>query len=288
MKNKTQIERYKKLLSYLEEQFKEDINIEKVEGISHYSYRNINRIFQALNHETIGKYIKRLRLEKAAQYLKFSGDSVSDIAFEVGFEDVAAFSKAFKNHFGFTPSSFRQSSESLQALLQQTLFPDAATALPLPFEIEYLPAFDFLCLEYRGAYEDIDAINKLWESFLEYTTQKNLVTEDSIFMAEILDDDDISEQINCRYNLALILEQPLPFQPEGLFRVKHHARQKYAKFIHQGPHELSVHTYHEIYARWMQEVHLEFADLPNLEFFPNDEADTPPEELITEIYIPVI
>ena len=65
MQNETQLERYKKLLEYLDKQFKEEVNIEKVEAISHYSYRNINRIFEALHHETIGKYVKRIRLEKA-------------------------------------------------------------------------------------------------------------------------------------------------------------------------------------------------------------------------------
>ena len=114
MGNETQIERYKKLLSYIDENFKEELNIEKVEQVCNYSYRNINRIFEALHQETIGKYIKRLRLEKAAQYLKYSDIGVSDIAYEVGFKDRAAFSKAFKNKFGYAPSAFRASNEALR------------------------------------------------------------------------------------------------------------------------------------------------------------------------------
>ena len=114
MKNETQLERYKKLLEYLDKQFKEEVNIEKVEAISHYSYRNINRIFEALHHETIGKYVKRIRLEKAAEFLKFSDSTISDIAFEVGFSDVAAFSKAFKNKFNCAPSVFRNSNDVMR------------------------------------------------------------------------------------------------------------------------------------------------------------------------------
>lgn len=45
MKNETQVEGYKRLLTYMDEQFKEEINIEIVEEVCHYSYRNINRIF---------------------------------------------------------------------------------------------------------------------------------------------------------------------------------------------------------------------------------------------------
>jgi len=97
MSNDTQLTRYKKLLRFIDEQFKEDINIPEIEEACNYSYRNINRIFEAINHETIGKYIKRIRLERAAQYLKFSQESITDIAYDVGFGDVAALSKAFKN-----------------------------------------------------------------------------------------------------------------------------------------------------------------------------------------------
>ena len=45
MKNITQLERYKKLLDYLDKEFKTNIDIKEIEEISFYSYRNINRIF---------------------------------------------------------------------------------------------------------------------------------------------------------------------------------------------------------------------------------------------------
>lgn len=288
MTNDTQLARYKRLLAYIEEKFKEDINIEKVEAISHYSYRNINRIFQALHHKTIGKYIKRLRLEKAAQYLKYSETSISEIAYEVGFENIAAFSKAFKHKFNCSPTAFRSSNEAIKTILRQSLAPDSDTKRQkLVFEIEYLPNFTCLCLEYRGVYDDFKAIKKTWKHLLDYALQKDLLTNDSIFMTEILDDEVISDSINFRYNLAIILDKPLNFKLEGLFKTKVHQRQKYAKFIHKGTDESSKETYNEIYAFWMVEVNLEFADLPTLEFYLNDETDTPPEELLTEIYIPV-
>lgn len=67
-----------------------------MEEICHYSYRNMNRIFQALKHETIIKHIKRIRLEKEAEHLKYTNQQVSHIALNVGFSEVASFSKAFK------------------------------------------------------------------------------------------------------------------------------------------------------------------------------------------------
>lgn len=282
-----QLKRYKNLINYIDANFKEDINIEKVEAISLYSYRNINRIFQALHQETIGKYVKRIRLEKAAQYLKYSNITISDIAFEVGYEDIAAFSKAFKKKYAYSPSDYRSSNHPFKQKAPLHLDTIDTDRQALTYELEYLPDFDFLGLEYRGAYDNLVAINTAWEQLVIYADQHQLLDDDPILIAEVLDDEEISENIHCRYNTGIILKEPLKFEPDGLFKLHHHQPQQYAKFIHKGPHEKSVATYNKIYANWMIDVKLEFKDLPTLEFFLNDEETTPPEELLTAIYIPV-
>lgn len=288
MTNETQLHRYKKLLAYIDQKFMEDINITEIEEVCNYSYRNINRIFEALHHETIGKYIKRVRLEKAAQYLKYSEQSISDIAYDLGFGDVAAFSKAFKKRFRCSPKAFGAGKRLMEQINKQAIDPDTEKELPsIVFEIETLPDLEILSLEYRGSYEDIKAIYKTWNLFLEYIKRKKLIKEDTVYLAEILDDNDISEEVNCRYNVAIVLDNPLPFIPEGFFSTKIIKAQKYAKFVHQGSHESALDTYHNIFSHWMTEIQLEMADAPILEFFLNDEKDTPEEDLLTEIYIPI-
>lgn len=288
MENHIQFTRYKKLIRYIDESFKEDIDIQKVEEICHYSYRNINRIFQALHHETIGKYIKRIRLEKAAQYLKYDDANIADIAFEVGFEDTAAFSKAFKKRYHCSPSAFRNSQITLQEMARQAISQDDISEWRhIPFDIETLPEFEMLYLQYRGDYEDTNGLNSTWKQFLNYVQNQNLLNEKSILLTEILDDNEISDNINCRCNVGLVLENPLEFEPETLFNTKLIPKQKYAKFIHKGPYEHSNDTYDTIYARWLIDVKFEFADLPSLEFYLNDETNTPQADLITEIYIPI-
>ncbi len=288
MSQNPQLSRYKKLLAYIDEHFHEEINIERVEEVCHYSYRNINRIFEAIHNETIGKYIKRLRLEKAAQYLKYSEQGVSEIGYEVGFEDRAAFSKAFKNRYGCSPSAFRESSEAQLKMLQQSFHPEQDLEREsLQFEIKYLPDFYLLGLEYRGDIDDEAAIEATWSRLLEYTFQKGLVSEESIFLTEVLDDAEISDHIHSRYNHALALEEPLSFEPDGLFTLKAHKRQKYAQFNYRGPYHKSLEFYHKIFAFWLTDVQLELADKPMLEFYPNFDENLPPAELITEIYIAI-
>lgn len=287
MSNQTQLDRYKKLLSYIDEHFKEDINIEKVEEICHYSYRNINRIFEALHNETIGKYVKRLRLEKAAQYLKYSDTNVSEIAYQVGFEDRAAFSKAFKKKYQISPLTFRNSNEAIQENIRQVNFHNIEEREKLQFKVEYLPNFEYLFLEYRGAYDDVFSIDKVWEELVDYSIKKELFSDHTVLMTEIIDDDEISDIIHSRYNFAIILEKPLSFMPNGLFRTKKQKRQKYVKFVHKGSDKSSFDFYKKIYAFWMLDVALEFEDLPTLEFYLNYDENITNDEQITEIYIPV-
>ena len=288
MSNPTQLDRYKKLLSYIENHFKEDINIEKVEDICHYSYRNINRIFQAIHGETIGKYVKRLRLEKAAQYLKYSETEVSDIAVEVGFQDRAAFSKAFKKRYHISPSEYRNNSELTLEVLQKSLLLEKGNdRQPLQFDIEHLPQFESLFVEYRGSYDDTSAIEKTWNDLVQFAVKYNLIDDSSPIMTELVDDMEFSDQIHSRYHFSLILKEPFQPPKDSLFQVKSHTPQKYAKFVFQGSDEESIDFYKEIYAFWMMDVGLELIDRPMLEFYPNYDENLPKEELITEIYIPV-
>jgi len=286
--NNPQLTRYKKLLAYLDDHLNEEVNIEKIEEICHYSYRNINRIFEAIHQETIGKYIKRLRLEKGAQLLKYSDIGISQIAYQVGFEDRSAFSKAFKKSYGESPKEYRNNLESARKEMEKRFDPEGVSdRQKLQFQVEYLPDFEYLFLECRGTYQDMAAIYGHWQTFTDFIDSKGLLSQDSILMTEIIDDEEIGEQLNSRYRYALILEKPLGFDPPGFYRIKSHQRQKYAKFTHQGSPQSSVDFYHEIYAFWMIDVGYELADAPILEFYSNVDENLRENSLITEIYIAI-
>ena len=55
------------------------------------------------------EYLRDLRFEKAAQMLREGGYSISQIAYQTGFNDSHYFSKAFRKRFGMTPSEYRKS-----------------------------------------------------------------------------------------------------------------------------------------------------------------------------------
>ena len=57
---------------------------------------------------TPNEYIKKVRMEKAAELLLTTNMTAAEIAYKVGFEDQYYFSKSFKNYYGVAPTQYRK------------------------------------------------------------------------------------------------------------------------------------------------------------------------------------
>jgi AraC family transcriptional regulator len=73
---------------------------------SGYSAYHFNRIFAKVTGITLMAYVTRRKLQYALYDLG-CGEKILDIALKYGFETHAGFTKAFKKHFGSTPSIYR-------------------------------------------------------------------------------------------------------------------------------------------------------------------------------------
>lgn len=71
------------------------------------SVSQLTRKLKTITGKTPADFIRNIRMEKAIGLLK-NGESVADVAWAVGFEDSVYFSKVFKKHFGFPPSSAKR------------------------------------------------------------------------------------------------------------------------------------------------------------------------------------
>jgi AraC-like DNA-binding protein len=61
---------------------------------------------KSLTNYSVQEFIFAIRLKRAAQLLRESGMSVTEIAYNVGFKDPSHFSKLFKKQFGVSPKSY--------------------------------------------------------------------------------------------------------------------------------------------------------------------------------------
>ncbi len=64
-------------------------------------------VFRQHYHCTPGEFLRRIRIERASEYLCHSNLSLAEIALATGFADQSHFSRLFKRAMGLTPSQFR-------------------------------------------------------------------------------------------------------------------------------------------------------------------------------------
>lgn len=96
------------VIRYLEMHFKEPLNLKEVAEKAFLSPYHFHRIFKAVTDETLANYLRRLKLEYAAQQLFYNEEAVTEIALELGFSSSQSFAKAFRHYFGISATDIRR------------------------------------------------------------------------------------------------------------------------------------------------------------------------------------
>ena len=86
-----------------------DFGIGDLEMTMAMSHAQFYRKFTALMGISAVEYLRRVRIQKAQELLQDPDCSISDVAFSVGFNDPAFFSRVFKSATGLSPNEWRNS-----------------------------------------------------------------------------------------------------------------------------------------------------------------------------------
>ncbi|MBM3571021.1 MAG: AraC family transcriptional regulator, partial [Alphaproteobacteria bacterium] len=101
-------ERLLRVLNHIQANLDGDLTLAHLAGIACISPFHFHRVFHALMGETVGAHIRRLGLERAALALRDRTCPITEAAFDAGYESVEAFSRAFRAAFGSAPSAYRR------------------------------------------------------------------------------------------------------------------------------------------------------------------------------------
>ena len=93
---------------YIHEHLHEPLDRETLAAMAGFSIPHFHRVFTAQVGESAAAYVRRLRLERAGRKLRMGAVDITEVALAAGYDSHAAFSKAFKQQFGLSPSEFRQ------------------------------------------------------------------------------------------------------------------------------------------------------------------------------------
>src|SRR6202166_4060474 len=109
--NSEYTQRINRVIDYLRGHLDRQVKLEELAKVACFSEFHFHRIFSAVSGETVSNFTNRVRLEKAARLLRFSNQSLTDIAFDCGFSSSATFSRAFRSSYDTSPSQFRKTGE---------------------------------------------------------------------------------------------------------------------------------------------------------------------------------
>ena len=91
------------LKQIMEKNFCFNLRLEDYAELAHRSLSSFKRDFQQIYNESPGKWLLKRRVQHAANLIVNSTQSVTQIAFESGFEDLSHFSRVFKKIIGQSP-----------------------------------------------------------------------------------------------------------------------------------------------------------------------------------------
>ncbi len=94
----------------VEQHFKTKHSVAEYAELLHKSPKTLSNIFSKIGSKTPLQYIHERKMLEARRRLRYSNMQIQEIAYEIGYDDLQAFSRFFKKQEGVSPSVFKENS----------------------------------------------------------------------------------------------------------------------------------------------------------------------------------
>ena len=289
------------VIEYINNHLSEEMSVDTLASISNFSPYHFHRIMRAVLGEPVGAFITRMRVETAARLLRYSDMPIQEVAYKVGYDVPSSLSKAFKTFYGISPNEYRNN-KTYSIMKPIQVNPD----FKLEQRIVDFKPMQVIYIHLQGDYSSNDygaAWGKLWG----YVHKSGLFTEQMSRLcsntpkSHILrkmcdetginhiciyhDDPKVTEGEKQRADVCLSINAKV--EPKGEIGVKQIEGGKYVAFLYKGPYSNLGSVYDMIYGKYIFEFKNLLASRPGFEVYLNDPECTKPEDLMTEIYVPI-
>ncbi len=280
--------------SYIHSHINGELQLERLAGLAGFSPFHFHRIFAGLMGETVAEYVRRVRLGAAVQRLLHSTEPVTGIALAVGYETPAAFAKAFRQRFGIAPTTLRtmERTEAYALLLEPPAVHGLRSRLKsrkLHPEIRTLPDQQVLYARSIGLVDHNfnQAAREAFTTLMAYLRDHDLMDKLTMCLGITPDDPNVVPHDQCRYNAGVVLKDGVDVQPVGKVGVQLLPGGRWSVFLHKGPYDTLWQSWNAVYRDWLPRSGETPRDVPPVEVYLTDARKTRPEELRTEILIPI-
>ena len=96
-------------IEYINQRYKTNITLKKLAELCFLSENYFHKLFKTVFEVTPFNYVLQLRMDEAVRLLRSTTMSIKETAYELGYKDVAYFTRTFSKYFGTSPAKFRSS-----------------------------------------------------------------------------------------------------------------------------------------------------------------------------------
>ena len=285
-------QRILRVLVFIQQHLDQDMALEQLAKVAHFSPYHFHRVFSGIVGETLAEHIRRLRLERAAMRLKHTDRSVLAIALEAGYETHESFTRAFSTLYGCSPSVFRSDKGLLPKKAGSVVHYQNGEAIEdieleigdetMDVEIRRIEPIRVAFVRHVGPYNEA---GKAWDILCTYLGKKGYLGPGSKFIGICYDDPDVTPPEKVRYDACITVDES--FVPEDEIAVQAIGGGEYAVTTHFGSYDKLGQTYSRLFSDWLMKSDREIRQEPCMEFYLNDPESTEPDDLLTDICLPL-
>lgn len=268
----TYVARINRVTDHIDNHLAEPLDLAVLAAVANFSAWHFHRVFQAVTGETLADRVRRRRLEVAAARLqRVPPEPVLAIALDVGFGSAAVFSRAFRSHFGVTPTawrsgSFRDWAERRREQLGEIHEAARRVDPPPRVELKRLPPVRVACLRHVGPY-GTPGIARTWQRFAAWCAQQGLSQPPRPMYGIAHDNADVTPPAQCRYDACIEVDEG--FHPAGEIGVQQWRGGLHACTAFHGT-PAGIHGAWIGLVDWLPESGYQADDAPPIEIYGSD------------------
>jgi len=278
------VTRMNQAIQYLEDHMAAEIDYQEAAKAAGCSVYHFQRMFSFMTDVSLSEYIRRRRLTLAAFELQTSPIKVIDLALKYGYDSPEAFTRAFQNLHGTTPTAARSAGTLLKAYPRMSFQLTIKGVAEMNYRIEEVGAFTIVGQKERvnteQAFQMIPGIwarageqglfGKLWEFRKSTHPIRGILG--------VCANGDFGKNEEFDYILAIVSDQP---PPEGMVRFEF-PECAWAVFEAPGSPDGIQEIWRRLYTEWVPVSAYVLANLPAIECY------LPPEENKNELWVPIV
>ena len=270
-------QRVQKIIDYISNNIDANLSLDTLGQQASFSPFHFHRQFRATTGYPLYKAVQLLRLKRASRLLFFSPEiSISDIAYEAGFENAESFSRAFKKVQQQSPTAFRKIWKNIFTLNELNRSTDMQVKI-----IEF-PNTLVAALEHHGPEH---LVYNTTRRFIEWRQANGISPASGETYGLHYSDPASTLPEDYRFDICVSVSAPVDDNPQGVVN-KQIPAGRCAVLRHHGSREY-IPGADYLYREWLPESGEELRDFPFFFHYVNVGPEIKDQDMVTDLYLPI-